>query len=108
MKVFFRKSHFEGTHRDQGTDRTAVSESQFCDFSILPEIAVDTVLFYGHTEHQRSTGTVDVVSFHKYFGTPGLTGEVCKDSGFNSREVADDELISGTGNEGGSDKFRQD
>ena len=68
-------------------------------------MAVDSVLFYGHAEHLASRGTVDILSFCEYFGTPGFTGEVCQDFGLYGGEVADDELVSGAGHEGRSDQL---
>ena len=54
LKVFFRKTHFESTHRYQGTDGTTISESQFCNLALLPEVTIYAVFFHGHAEHLRS------------------------------------------------------
>ena len=68
-------------------------------------MTVDTVLFYRYAEHLAGRGTVDIFSFCKYLGTPGLTGKVGQHSGFDGGEVADNELISGTGHEGRPDQL---
>jgi hypothetical protein len=61
----------------------------------LAQVAVDAVFFYRDMEHLAGGCAVDVFSFCKYFGTPGLTGEVCKDSGFDRTVIRHDEFIAG-------------
>ena len=60
------------------------------------------MLFNRNTEHLTGRGTVDIFSFREYFRTSGLTGKIGQHSGFNGGEVADNELVSGTGHEGPS------
>ena len=68
-------------------------------------MTVDTVLFDRDTEHLAGRGSVDIFSFRKYLGSPGFTGKVGQHSGFDSGEVADNELVSGTGYEGCPDQL---
>ena len=99
--------HMLDDHGFQGTDGSSVAEGKFCDFSFLPEMPVDSMLFNRDVEHLACRCTVDVFSFFEYFCAPCFTGEVGENSGFNGRVVADDEFIAGTGNEGGADQLGQ-
>lgn len=71
-------------------------------------MAVDSVFFYRHAEHLAGGSTIDILSLRKYPGAPGLPREVCKYSGFNGGEVADNEFVSGAWYKGSADQLRQD
>ena len=101
-----REPHIKSAHRDQSTDGSAVSEGEFYNLPLLTKMAVDTVLLYRNTEHLRSRGAIDVFSFSKYFGAPGFTGKMGKNTGFNSGEIADYEFVSLARHEGCSDQLR--
>ena len=51
LKFIFGKSHLQCAHSFQSADRTTVAESQFCNFTFLPQMSIDTVLFDRYTKH---------------------------------------------------------
>lgn len=51
LQFFFLQAVIQGAHRFQGTDRSAVSEGEFRDLALLPEMAVDTVLLNRYAKH---------------------------------------------------------
>ena len=61
LQLFFLQAHLQGTHGFQCTDRSAVTESELCDFALLSEMSIDPVLHDRNTEHLAGGGTVDVL-----------------------------------------------
>jgi hypothetical protein len=107
LQFFFMQSHFQSSHRFQGSDRSAVSEGEFCNLAFLAEVSIDPMLDYWHAEHLGSGGAVNVFSFRKYLGTPFFSGDVGEYPGFNGGVVADNKYVSRPWDEGGPDQLRE-
>ena len=45
-QFFFRDSHVQGTHSLQCPNGHPVATGQFCDFPLLAELPVDSMLYY--------------------------------------------------------------
>ena len=74
-------------------DNPMISQNKFafsntcelCLFTFLPKMTIYAVLFHRHMEHLAGGSTVDVTTFSKYFGPPGFTRQMSKDTGLNDR-----------------------
>ena len=75
-ELLFLQAHVQGTHCLQCSDAAAVAESQFCDFALLPQVAVHAVLLHRHMEHLTDGGAVDVAARPENLVTPLFSGEV--------------------------------
>lgn len=75
FQFFLLQTHFKCAHGFQGTNRAAVTERQFSDFSFLPQVTIDAVLLDRHTEHLTGTGAVDILPVGEHLLPPILTSQ---------------------------------
>ena len=104
-ELVLRQTHFNGPHRLQSADRAAVAEGQFCDLSLLPQVAIDPVLFHGNLEHLAGAGAVDVAALLENLLPPRLPGVPGDDAGLDGGEVGHQKLSAVLGNERGADQL---
>ena len=94
LEFLLGKTHLQSAHRLEGAYRSAVSQGEFGNLALLPEMGVLPVLFHRHMEHGRGAGAVDIAVLRKDLQPPGLAGQKRKHPGFDGREVGNDEFVS--------------
>ena len=92
----------------QCSDTSAVAERELCDLSLLPEIAVLTVLDHRNMEHLRGGGAVDVAAVAEDLHAPFLSGEPRCDASLDRGEVGHHQLASRLRYDAGADELGQD
>ena len=71
-KLILFQTHFQSPHCFQCSDRASITQSQFCNLSLLPKMGILAMFFNRNTKHLRCTGTVNIPIVGKDFQTPGF------------------------------------
>ena len=104
-QLIFGQAHFNSAHCFKCADAAAVAQCQFCDFTFLTQVAVDTMLLDRHLKHLAGRSAVDIAALFKDLLSPALVCVPCDHTGLNSGKVCYKELCAISGNEGSADKL---
>ena len=105
QKLVLIQTHVQRSHGLQCAYRAAVAEGELRNFTLLPQVTVRAMLFYGNAEHLRRRCAVDVLSRGEDLLTPGLSCKPRNDPRFNGREIRHDEFAAALRNERRADQF---